>query len=344
MYLPLFSGQSLPPQNQSTACWAGHSSESRRCSWTAWYGLNLFFQRSGVHRSNSDLTRKKERSDRFRSNISPLKVTLTSHCSAPASHSPHHGHGWSSCCTNPRLVDYRRRYLTPPYSSQAIRRTTSRRNLSFTFRTSSTWCFQTFFRISLHSVSFSFFSEFCFIWVLLVLQIRARLSCMLHYYWGWVLLLNHRLFWWKFEWMKSKNWRLYWGTNDGIIPIFDTPSNNSSYLNSSLWLLKYVCSGDWSVMFPFKYIRREACTSVPISQEQSSSILLTISRFISSCNPEQIRLAPEKCKSLWKLILVILHENWCLLLLTCVIAAAVWNSDYIIILCWSCSCLCLQEV
>ncbi|XP_038886130.1 COP9 signalosome complex subunit 3 [Benincasa hispida] len=44
----------------------------------------------------------------------------------------------------------------------------------------------------------------------------------------------------------------------------------------------------------------EACTSVPISQEQSSSIVLTISRFISSCNPEQIRLAPEKFVSVCK--------------------------------------------
>lgn len=44
----------------------------------------------------------------------------------------------------------------------------------------------------------------------------------------------------------------------------------------------------------------DACTSVPISQEQSSSTVLTISRFISSCNPEQIRVAPEKFVSVSK--------------------------------------------
>ncbi|XP_022922816.1 COP9 signalosome complex subunit 3 isoform X2 [Cucurbita moschata] len=44
----------------------------------------------------------------------------------------------------------------------------------------------------------------------------------------------------------------------------------------------------------------EAYTSVPISQEQYSSTALTISRFLSSCNPEQIRLAPEKFVSVCK--------------------------------------------
>lgn len=76
----------------------------------------------------------------------------------------------------------------------------------------------------------------------------------------------------------------------------------------------------------FKYIRREACTSVPISQEQSSSTVLTISRFISSCNPEQIRLAPEKCKSLWKLIVIFI----------CV-TTAIWIFDYLLSLSADCA-------
>ena len=66
----------------------------------------------------------------------------------------------------------------------------------------------------------------------------------------------------------------------------------------------------------FQYFGSEACTSVPISQDQSCSIILTISRFISSCNQEQIRLAPEKCKSSCKLTLFLTY-----------VITAVWNFD-----------------
>ncbi|KAK9039603.1 hypothetical protein V6N11_014799 [Hibiscus sabdariffa] len=44
----------------------------------------------------------------------------------------------------------------------------------------------------------------------------------------------------------------------------------------------------------------EACTAGPVTQEQASSFVLTIARFISSCVAEQIRLAPDKFISVCK--------------------------------------------
>lgn len=44
----------------------------------------------------------------------------------------------------------------------------------------------------------------------------------------------------------------------------------------------------------------EACTSLPISKEQSTTLVPYISRFISFCVPEQIRLAPDKFISVCK--------------------------------------------
>ncbi|KAF4385785.1 hypothetical protein F8388_010341 [Cannabis sativa] len=47
----------------------------------------------------------------------------------------------------------------------------------------------------------------------------------------------------------------------------------------------------------FLYIL-EACSSGPVTKERASTLVLAISRFISSCAAEQIRLAPEKCMHL----------------------------------------------
>ncbi|XP_024031338.1 COP9 signalosome complex subunit 3 [Morus notabilis] len=44
----------------------------------------------------------------------------------------------------------------------------------------------------------------------------------------------------------------------------------------------------------------EACSSGPVSKERASSLVLTISRFISSCAAEQVRLATEKFVSVCK--------------------------------------------
>ncbi|XP_022774279.1 COP9 signalosome complex subunit 3 [Durio zibethinus] len=44
----------------------------------------------------------------------------------------------------------------------------------------------------------------------------------------------------------------------------------------------------------------EACTAGPVTKEQASSFVLIISRFISSCVAEQIRLAPDKFTSVCK--------------------------------------------
>lgn len=49
----------------------------------------------------------------------------------------------------------------------------------------------------------------------------------------------------------------------------------------------------------FLYIL-EACSSGSVSNERASDLVLTISRFISSCTAEQIRLAPEKFISVCK--------------------------------------------
>ncbi|PON95305.1 Winged helix-turn-helix DNA-binding domain containing protein [Trema orientale] len=49
----------------------------------------------------------------------------------------------------------------------------------------------------------------------------------------------------------------------------------------------------------FLYIL-EACSSGSVSKERASALVLTISRFISSCVAEQIRLAPEKFISVCK--------------------------------------------
>lgn len=40
---------------------------------------------------------------------------------------------------------------------------------------------------------------------------------------------------------------------------------------------------------------REACTAGTISKELANELVLSIARFISECDAEQIRLAPEKC-------------------------------------------------
>ncbi|KAM6549637.1 hypothetical protein CsatB_021313 [Cannabis sativa] len=49
----------------------------------------------------------------------------------------------------------------------------------------------------------------------------------------------------------------------------------------------------------FLYIL-EACSSGPVTKERASTLVLAISRFISSCAAEQIRLAPEKFISVCK--------------------------------------------
>lgn len=53
-----------------------------------------------------------------------------------------------------------------------------------------------------------------------------------------------------------------------------------------------------NVDFLFFSGNSEACSSGSVSKERASTLVLTISRFISCCVVEQIRLAPEKCMRL----------------------------------------------
>lgn len=65
-----------------------------------------------------------------------------------------------------------------------------------------------------------------------------------------------------------------------------------------IWVLGFEEIGFLLISFICLYCYREACSSGSVSNERASALVLTISRFISSCAAEQIRLAPEKCMHL----------------------------------------------
>ena len=49
-------------------------------------------------------------------------------------------------------------------------------------------------------------------------------------------------------------------------------------------------------LFDLVYVGgREACTSWPVTNDQARRLVLILSRFLTSCVADQIRLAPEKC-------------------------------------------------
>ena len=56
-------------------------------------------------------------------------------------------------------------------------------------------------------------------------------------------------------------------------------------------------------LFDLVYVGgREACNSWPVTNDQARRMVLILSRFLTSCVADQIRLAPEKCtnlSSLW---------------------------------------------